>query len=1000
MKKKSLFAVLAALICASLCAFAFTACSAKNGSNDKKNNVVHSNIELSFNEQNGELTFASVASAVNYEIYLCEYQKEPIKYVTQSNSYRFEKLTAGDYRITVLAVSAEGVETASGSISLSLKSNVGMPQAPLGVKVENGVLSWEGEASSYIVEAVNNGTAKSQKSGITERSLNLTELALSAGIYELNVYGVNDSGVKGTAGTVRYTVYGASAFGKEKSNGEYYLADFRQSDDLAFTSVDGATLIDDEGKVGLAYTDALWFNVGVWYTLPEAINWNEVYQLKIRTRLSQANPELESKACYAYLFNEDGKFNGIYPGDAWSGNGVEKVENDGDGWVVTTFSAENIRLRGIDYDNDYDYYWQYGEAEKLIKILFAATGQNASVEVDYITYTKRKSAEDFDITYKNAELKAEYTTVDKFDWSLLLANGADDYTVDYRLERSGVKVEFEKEQRLAAGDYKLIAIVRGEYYGRVEKSFKVIESDLTVPGGVSSLRYDANSETLTWSATENAEKYRITAKRLDGSLIESVNAETSATECKIQVPVGKTSIIVTPVSADGVEGRDVIVQVLNLGNAKFATPKNPADEYCTCLNVAAMDNADYAAFLTGHDDETITFENGGISVSDNTVDPNGKTWAMATLEFPVPLDVKNKNFVLSFNFIGGATDGTYQIYLCNESGKTAYCYANGGYTEGGGLPAIKTENGVKIRVSAQRILEKNYYCNWQNLTAETITKIEITSKTSGFVLGAIEMSEEPGVISGVSAQALGYAASDVIVADFGESSDRCQNAYIENGELIYKNGSYSFTLGKKIDLIDATAIKLCVKGNVYIRLVGSDGNVFDGGPSWGSGYIGYAWGIKDCNTDISHLTAEDDNGYKILTLDKAAFKATDIIRIELFPEANGIEGVIDYIVAEIEEVSEGGEGEESGDGVLTYTITYDLGINKYATLGSAAQTVVYGKAFVLQTPVYSGSATFYGWYIADENGKATNQKFESGIYNLAKSVTLVAVWEEWSPVVS
>lgn len=83
-----------------------------------------------------------------------------------------------------------------------------------------------------------------------------------------------------------------------------------------------------------------------------------------------------------------------------------------------------------------------------------------------------------------------------------------------------------------------------------------------------------------------------------------------------------------------------------------------------------------------------------------------------------------------------------------------------------------------------------------------------------------------------------------------------------------------------------------------------------------------------------------------------------------------------------------------------YTITYNLGVNKYATLETYTAQVTYNEEFTLKTPSYSGSSEFYGWYLAGADGKATDEKAEDGKYLWAKDITLIAKWNEWSPVVS
>lgn len=84
----------------------------------------------------------------------------------------------------------------------------------------------------------------------------------------------------------------------------------------------------------------------------------------------------------------------------------------------------------------------------------------------------------------------------------------------------------------------------------------------------------------------------------------------------------------------------------------------------------------------------------------------------------------------------------------------------------------------------------------------------------------------------------------------------------------------------------------------------------------------------------------------------------------------------------------------------TYTITYDLGVNEYATLSSATQQVKFGEKFELSIPEYAGTAKFEGWYLADSNGNMTDEQVEKGNYIWGKDITVIAKWSEWSPVVS
>ncbi len=83
------------------------------------------------------------------------------------------------------------------------------------------------------------------------------------------------------------------------------------------------------------------------------------------------------------------------------------------------------------------------------------------------------------------------------------------------------------------------------------------------------------------------------------------------------------------------------------------------------------------------------------------------------------------------------------------------------------------------------------------------------------------------------------------------------------------------------------------------------------------------------------------------------------------------------------------EEDHSGE---TYTITYDLEGIEGITIACTTQTVEYGKAYTLETPIRP-AYLFMGW--VDEEGNA----FESGNYSLTRNITLKAVWADdggWS----
>lgn len=93
-------------------------------------------------------------------------------------------------------------------------------------------------------------------------------------------------------------------------------------------------------------------------------------------------------------------------------------------------------------------------------------------------------------------------------------------------------------------------------------------------------------------------------------------------------------------------------------------------------------------------------------------------------------------------------------------------------------------------------------------------------------------------------------------------------------------------------------------------------------------------------------------------------------------------------------------GNSGNSETMTYTVRYDTGDNAEATLTVYKAQARYNETFPLPTPQYSGLLQFSGWFVADKYGKATNEKVTVNIYRWEKDVTLVAVWSDYSPIVS
>ena len=664
MKKKGLFTAIIAALVAFTCAFAIACGPDKDpsgsGGGSKPQNPAPVALTVSLDETSGAVSFSPAAEgAKNYEITVLRYQEEPKKYTAAASPYVVAPIEAGEIRITVRALGEDDKELGAGSVTVTLTRNIGMPQSVEGVTVSGDTLRWTAEESavSYTVEAVKNGAVVKTESGVTATELDLTSLALGAGKYEMRVSGVNSANVKGTAGSDYYLVKGDSGFLTETAtgSGEYYLADFRKPDAREFTENHGAT-VKSESET-LEYTDAEWGGKGVWYTLPEAIDWNTVLQIKMRIRVTGTT----SGGCYAYLFNEKNVDQGIYPGQAWQGFGAESLTDDGDGWQITTFSAELIRRQTMN-----DSYWADGEAEYLARIFFGSSATNANIEVDYVTYTKRTAANEFTLTYNGAELADSYRSVDKFDWSRIGIAGenSSDYTVDYRLERDGARVEFENEQRLEAGAYKLIAKARGEYYGKAVKEFTVISSDLPIPGDVSGLKYEGTS--LSWTAAENAASYRIVVKNIGGKVInETVSDSPAAT---LALPGGKINVIVTAVSADNVEGRDVLTQVVSLGKTHYMSPAASGSDQ---LVVADFDSDDYLGFMSAGSIGSFDVAEGNLVFS-----ANESFRTVATYSLPSAINANEVyKFIVRVKASGVVDNKTgANLVFYNQLGETATAY--------------------------------------------------------------------------------------------------------------------------------------------------------------------------------------------------------------------------------------------------------------------------------------------------------------------------------------
>lgn len=79
--------------------------------------------------------------------------------------------------------------------------------------------------------------------------------------------------------------------------------------------------------------------------------------------------------------------------------------------------------------------------------------------------------------------------------------------------------------------------------------------------------------------------------------------------------------------------------------------------------------------------------------------------------------------------------------------------------------------------------------------------------------------------------------------------------------------------------------------------------------------------------------------------------------------------------------------EPQEDGVLSYTIYYDIGGDAYAKIENDEQTVAYNGEIIYYKP------TCYGYRFLEWIDKETNETFTLKTFSLERNVCLVAKWE-------
>ena len=776
------------------------------------------------------------------------------------------------------------------------------------------------------------------------------------------------------------------------------VADFDSDDYLGFMSAGSIGSFDVAGG-NLVFSANESFRTVATYSLPSAINANEVYKFIVRVKASGV---VDNKTGANLVFyNQLGETASAY---LWATAyyGTTKTL-DGDWWNVE-FSFRSLATCDAAPESWGTYKWTT-EDNVVDRIAFeyydAREGVVEQLEqvIDYIRVIKMENVaeEDISIKYNGGAVAAEYTTATDFDWTKFTVEG---YEATFALTSGGAAVE--KATRLAEGDYTLTATLTGKYVGSKSIDFHV--KSVVIPDAVTDLAFDKTTKTVTFTKAAGAETYAFYVTTAAGATTElthgaiTVEGETVSAVITSDLPAGNVTVVVRSVSVDGVKSEPTGVSVLVLGNTNFGAPKTEGSMY---TYIANFNHADYAAFATAGDNvKSITGTESGLIVegvkSEKITNEKGEVtgtnrkYNSFTIDIPVDIDVENKDFIIKFTFAPILDDVTsISVNLYNEEGKTSYSYFdigniwNSAYTEGGVMNVSASTIGgydynncqVVLSLSAAKIAASDNSQQWTNKKAKKITKIAISYATMNGKLpikDVIVYEDMTSKFTSGSAVTVGEAQG-VVAFDVKDDANVAYNEYsIQGGVLSYSNGSEwstftTYTLPEAVALPAGSIVRGRIKGSPNLTISDS-----------GNSKVRVNWIDTWGNELPSYVSVKEDgdSGWYIFSFDSSNLAAGNIAKIHLDVSYKDKFCYVDYIRV-IQPVQVPAENisirYDGGEVAGEYTTATDFDWTKFtvegygATFALASGGAAVEKTTRLAEGDYTLTATLTGDYVGSKS---------------------------------
>lgn len=667
---------------------------------------------VQFDDKTGVCSWNSIDGAEFYEVIHISETLEATSYRVQTTQYKFTVIYAGSGTIRVIAYNASEKEICIGEIKYDLKSPIGAPEPVTSLSVNGEEVSWsavEG-VSGYKLRIADSSDTVIETHDLAETKF---VLDLPAGYYTIRVVATNSSGVESEAKSVVYVKAGETQTGSEMQvdgeDGVYYTAvNFDHADHEGFLSLVGDVSnykFDSEAGT-ISYKSIDMKQVGVRYSLPSAIDWMSVYEMKVKFR----GPAVMN------LIDEDGYTALVYLNATWWGS-VSKVESIGDGWYLSTVTPDLVASMIEDANQSKDITFPGGYCDKVTGILFSSSGPSDLCEIDYVAYSLRTPVDGLSLKMNGEEFEKEYKDTYKFDWNALtVSDGQANYNARYTLKNGeGKEVSFEGRNVLPAGEYTFSAELVGIYKGNVTVSFTVTETQSALPSPVTGLTFDSETKELSWNAVADAAGYNIRLYYAYGASSLLYEAIEETNKVLSDLPAGRLTISVSAVNGQGEEGPETNVNYLNTATIGFG-------EYNESLGgneILNFEQEDYLNFLTPGAGITYRTENNALIF--NMQGPR-----LGGIEYILPNSIEtDKMWKLVVK-----SRGNTGLYLYDEYGNFAKVRLYSG-NSGFGVSEFKTQDGWNITTFTMESISKIYEngdITWVDRTCEKIEKIYLWSE--------------------------------------------------------------------------------------------------------------------------------------------------------------------------------------------------------------------------------------------------------------------------------